>query len=235
MSEIQATTFNPQIAQNVPVTPSVNTNASNSTKESSDAMADFLSLLLVQLENQDPTEPMDTNEMTDQLVSYSQLEQSTETNVQLENLNNTLLASTSFLAVSYLGTNMELNSAQAPVQGGTASWAYEIGGGVSETLISVTNEAGNVVYQAKGETDTGRYKLDLDLEDMTDGVNKDSVLTLSVTALNSKGETRFSKISSFALVDMVDTTSSSPLYQAGEFTFTDRDILKFYSSDAATI
>lgn len=233
MSEVQATTYNPQIAQNTPV----NSNVLSSTKEAekSDSMVDFLSLLLVQLENQDPTEPMDTNQMTDQLVSYSQLEQSIKTNDQLENLNSTLLASSSFLSVSYLGTNMELNSAQAPVQGGKAGWAYEVRGGVSKTLISVVDEKGNVVYQAKGETDSGRYNLDLDLEDMADGVNKDSVLTLSVTSLDSQGEKIAGKISSFVNVDMVDTTGKSPQYQAGNLTFIDSNILKFYSNDAAAI
>ncbi|PCI32486.1 MAG: hypothetical protein COB54_07020 [Alphaproteobacteria bacterium] len=233
MSDVQATTYNSQIIQN---TPQYLDNSSIAKKtEESDDIVDFLSLLLVQLENQDPMDPMDTNEMTNQMVSYSQLEQSIDTNVQLENLNTSLLANTSFLAVSYLGTDMELNSAQAPVQGGTASWAYETQGGVSTTVISVVDGEGNVVYQAEGETEPGRHKLDLKLEDMADSVHEDSVLTLSVRSLDAQGEELTSTISSFVNVQMIDTTRSAPLYQAGNLTFADSDILKFFSSDADVI
>ncbi len=232
MSEIQSTAYNPQMAQSAAMQAGGSAPAKES--ETSNEMVDFLSLLLVQLENQDPTDPMDTNEMTNQMVSYSQLEQSTETNSQLENLNRNFLASSSFLAVSYLGTDMELNSTQSPVQSGAASWAYEVGGGVSETLISVSDEAGNLVYQAAGETDQGRYRLDLDLANMA-GVTEDSVLTLSVTSLDAEGEKVPGNISSFVNVEMIDTASGAPQYQAGQLSFTDSDILKFYSSDADAI
>lgn len=229
MSEVQAATYNSQLIQNT----AMNSGVSNSDKkaESSGDMVDFLSLLLVQLENQDPTDPMDTNEMTNQMVSYSQLEQSIDTNVQLEEMNKTLLVNNNFSAVSYLGTNMELNSAQSPIQDGSARWTYEIGQGVSNTSISITDVEGNIVYQGSGETESGRYNFNLDLKDLPDSVIEDNVLTLSVTSLNAQGEKIPSNISSFVNVEMVDTTGNAPQYQAGNLNFKDSDILKFYSSD----
>ncbi len=44
----------------------------------------FLQLLVAQLENQDPTEPMDSTEYMAQLASYANVEQNTKTNDKLD-------------------------------------------------------------------------------------------------------------------------------------------------------
>jgi flagellar basal-body rod modification protein FlgD len=46
----------------------------------------FLTLLTTQLKNQDPMSPMDSNEFTQQLVMYSQVEQQIDTNSKLDSL-----------------------------------------------------------------------------------------------------------------------------------------------------
>ena len=47
---------------------------------------DFLKLLMTQLQNQDPTAPMDTNQFTTQLVQFSSVEQQIDTNASLNKL-----------------------------------------------------------------------------------------------------------------------------------------------------
>src|SRR5882724_6382909 len=46
----------------------------------------FLTLLTTQLKNQDPLSPLDTNQFTQQLVSFSQVEQAINANDKLTNL-----------------------------------------------------------------------------------------------------------------------------------------------------
>ena len=46
----------------------------------------FLTLLTTQLKNQDPTAPMDSNQFTQQLVQFSQVEQQIDTNTNLKTL-----------------------------------------------------------------------------------------------------------------------------------------------------
>ena len=46
----------------------------------------FLTLLVQQMKNQDPTEPMDATEQIAQLATFSQVEQTIQTNKNLENL-----------------------------------------------------------------------------------------------------------------------------------------------------
>ncbi|MEK1929065.1 MAG: flagellar hook assembly protein FlgD [Pararhizobium sp.] len=46
----------------------------------------FLKLLVAQMKNQDPTEPMDSSEQIAQLATFSQVEQTIKTNTNLESL-----------------------------------------------------------------------------------------------------------------------------------------------------
>ncbi|MEP3047886.1 MAG: flagellar hook assembly protein FlgD [Roseibium sp.] len=52
----------------------------------------FLQLMMAQMQNQDPTSPMDASEQLSQLASFSQVEQSIQTNAKLE----TMLTNMSF-------------------------------------------------------------------------------------------------------------------------------------------
>lgn len=65
------------------------TATSASGKASSEAMLDydnFLQLLVAQMRNQDPTSPMDSTEQIAQLATFSQVEQTIQTNKRLEML-----------------------------------------------------------------------------------------------------------------------------------------------------
>jgi len=57
-----------------------------SLKQLSGNFSTFLTLLTTQLKNQDPTSPMDSNQFTQQLVMYSQVEQQIGTNDNLKTL-----------------------------------------------------------------------------------------------------------------------------------------------------
>ncbi len=46
----------------------------------------FLTLLVAQLKNQDPTKPMDSTQYVGQLATFSQVEQATKTNTKLDSL-----------------------------------------------------------------------------------------------------------------------------------------------------
>ena len=53
---------------------------------SSDEMSDFLLLLTAQIENQGPLEPLDANQLIEQLATINALEQQIETNYNLEEI-----------------------------------------------------------------------------------------------------------------------------------------------------
>jgi flagellar basal-body rod modification protein FlgD len=55
---------------------------SSTTPKANDIRSDYMNLLITQLRNQNPLEPLDNNQMAGQLATFSQLE-------QLENMNST--------------------------------------------------------------------------------------------------------------------------------------------------
>src|SRR5712675_2430466 len=66
----------------------------------------FLTLLTTQLKNQDPLAPMDSNQFTQQLVQFSQVEQQINANKNLESLISLTKARGAIDAVSYLGKKL---------------------------------------------------------------------------------------------------------------------------------
>src|SRR5215469_6276624 len=86
-------------------TPSV---ATSSKKQLSANFDTFLTLLTTQLQNQDPLQPMDSNQFTQQLVQFSQVEQQINSNQNLETLISATKNQTSQSAVSYLGKSLTI-------------------------------------------------------------------------------------------------------------------------------
>lgn len=80
---------------------------------------DFLKLLIVQLENQDPTSPLEDKEFISQMAQFSSLEQMTEMNRTLSNL---IMNYKLGLASSFLGKEVEvLDRVSGQTTSGTVS------------------------------------------------------------------------------------------------------------------
>lgn len=86
------------------VSPVNNATATDTTTTTSSASSldynAFLRLLIAQLKNQDPTEPMDSTQFVAQLATFSQVEQSVTTNSKLDSL---LTAQSLTMADAFIG------------------------------------------------------------------------------------------------------------------------------------
>jgi hypothetical protein len=80
--------------------------AANAQKSLSGNFETFLTLLTTQLKNQDPLSPMDSNQFTQQLVQFSQVEQQINSNKNLESLIALTKSQSATSAVSYLGKTL---------------------------------------------------------------------------------------------------------------------------------
>src|SRR5215475_3297188 len=96
------------------VTPAASTPAA-STATQPDAMkqlsgnfSTFLTLLTTQLKNQDPTSPMDSNQFTQQLVMYSQVEQQIDSNNNLKTLISQGTSNAAAVTTGYLGKKVSI-------------------------------------------------------------------------------------------------------------------------------
>src|SRR5579872_2316517 len=79
---------------------------------------DFLQMLMTQLQNQDPTSPMDTNEFTSELVEFSSVEQQINTNTSLTQLIQLTQAGEVMQASAMTGKQVTVSSDHVPLQNG---------------------------------------------------------------------------------------------------------------------
>src|SRR5271168_5599778 len=86
----------------------------------SDNFSNFLSLLMTQLQNQDPTSPLDSNQFTSELVQFSSVEQQISTNSDLTQLIQLTQASQIEQSASLIGKPVTVTSPQLSLQNGSA-------------------------------------------------------------------------------------------------------------------
>lgn len=104
------------------------TSASGTTATGTDSLGtlatnfnSFLQLLMTQLQNQDPTNPMDTNQFTSQLVQFTGVEQQINTNASLTALIQATQGNTLLSSSSLVGKTVEVSSDQLSLQNGSAA------------------------------------------------------------------------------------------------------------------
>lgn len=123
----------------------------------------FLKMLTTQLQNQDPTEPMDVSQMTQQIAQYTSVEQQVQTNANLEKLLAQQSQSQLSTAVSYIGKEVEtagntgtLQYGQDGTQTGKAEFNYTLPEGVKTAIVNIKDESGAIVYTGNGSVAKGR-------------------------------------------------------------------------------
>lgn len=106
----------------------------------------FLQLLTVQLRNQDPLSPLDSNEFTAQLTQMAGVEQQLLTNdlltALLEQSGGAGLANAS----NYLGREATAAWEAVKLTDGQATWSYELAANAADATLEVLNGNGDVVW-----------------------------------------------------------------------------------------
>lgn len=106
----------------------------------------FLKMLTTQMQNQDPLSPMDTSQYTQQLVQYSQVEQSMEQSTTLKSILASLGTQNLTQASSLIGHQVETNSGVSGLSAGTpAQWSWSAPREVGTMTATITDASGKAV------------------------------------------------------------------------------------------
>lgn len=116
----------------------------------------FLNLLVTQLQHQDPLEPMDANQFTQQLVQFASVEQQIYQNANLEKLVGMQQASQVTSMVNYLGQTIEANGKHFNLENSTAKFSYDIQQNAVEATLSIQDALGKTVWTGPIEGTTGK-------------------------------------------------------------------------------
>src|SRR5262245_9520354 len=105
----------------------------------------FLQLLTTQLKNQNPLDPLDTNQFTQQLVQFAQVEQQMKQNEQLATIVSLEKAAQSTTALAYVGQTVAVDGSTARLSEGHAAWSFSATRPASATF-SIKSPTGELAY-----------------------------------------------------------------------------------------
>ena len=149
---------------------------------------DFLSLLMTQLQNQDPSSPMDSNTFTTELVQFSGVEQQISTNSDLTSLIQLTQASQIEQSASMIGKPVTVTSSKLSLQDGTA--AINFNTAASEPVgIAVYNGTGQQVQTATLTSTAGANTWKWNGQDANGNTMPDGAYTVTVNSIGSTGST----------------------------------------------
>lgn len=132
--------------------------ALNSRNQIASNFQDFLKLLTTQLQHQDPTAPLDTNQFTQQLVQFAQVEQQLATNSHLERLINVQETTQLTALTPLIGRTVEADSSTVALQDGAARGTYTLRADATAVTVTIRDSTGRVVAQGPGQTRAGRQE-----------------------------------------------------------------------------
>jgi len=161
-----------------------------STASFADDFDNFLTLLTTQLQNQDPLNPTDTNEFTNQLVAFADVEQSIRQSGLLEDQIAVERSNQAIGAVSYIGKQIEAEIPIFDYRGsGVKAFSFELPPDAAQYSVQIENSAGRLVQTNVGQTIPGttRYYDAFSGKDFSENQLPPGVYTVRVFSSNEDG------------------------------------------------
>lgn len=175
----------------------------------------FLSILTTQLKNQNPLDPLDTNQFTQQLVQFTGVEQQLKTNTFLESLLAQTQTAGRMDAVGYIGKQVTISGKTTQLSGTHAMWGYNAEANVANANITIKNDRGDVVYTQAGSLNMGDGVFTWDGISTDGQPQPDGLYTLSIEGTNLSGKAVKISTSAIGIVSAVDFTSGQPMVTVG--------------------
>ena len=169
----------------------------------------FLQLLTTQLKNQNPLDPLDTNQFTQQLVQFAQVEQQMKSNDQLSSLVSMEKSAQQTTALAYVGATVVVDGATASLKNGVGTWSFNVTKPATAT-VTIRDSTGQTAYSGTLSVNPGTQNFTWDGKSTNGTQWPDGNYTMSVTALDANQQTVGISTEVQAQVTSVDLTQSPP-------------------------
>jgi len=168
----------------------------------------FLTLLVAQLQNQDPLNPMESTEFTSQLAQFSSLEQMIDVNKNLVEIKDAVSGSDKGDPIAYIGKYVKADDNSIVLkEGDMISGHYNIDEGANIT-VAIYNQLGKEIRTINaGWNEAGEYSLNWDGKDNLGDNVADGEYTFAVFGQNILGN--YITVDTYSTGEVTGVTHSS--------------------------
>ncbi len=197
------------------------TNAEYVSKTSTDDKSvlgkdDFMKLLLIELQHQDPTEPMDSEKILTQTSQLATLEATDKTNKALEELATAMSSTQQFSMVSAIGKTANLGSNAITFEEGKST-TFEIyfPDAIEKGSVQITDVNGNTLKTLDvGTNPKGVYQFTWDGKDASGKSVDSGIYYASSTYTNPDGNALKTRVGAYP-IESIKFDSGSTLVKLG--------------------
>jgi flagellar basal-body rod modification protein FlgD len=219
----------PGVVSGTTTPPASSSSSSNSAASSATALANqqiagnfqsFLTLLTTQLQNQNPLDPLDTNQFTQQLVEFAGVQQQLNTNDSLATLVSLQQTAQSTQALGFVGKTAVVDGSTATVINSAATWDLNVPKD-SNLNITITSSTGQTAYSGTYAATAGDNQAFAWNGVGNDGTQwPDGQYKMTATAVDSTGNSVAITTQIQGTVSSVDLTQTPPLLTIDGQTYT---------------
>jgi len=191
--------------------------ALNSLTQKTVTQDDFLKLLIAQLQNQDPLQPMDNQQFATQLATFNSLGQLIDINQKLGTLQNSYAASNQFSATAMIGKEItsEGSTVNLPSDG-SPKIGFQLGANAARTVVNLYNDAGVLVRQIDaGAQSAGERSVTWDGKDAFGQRLASGSYRFDITAIDAQGNKIAATGQLLGVVTGVKLSGSEPILEVG--------------------
>jgi len=168
-------------------TPPSNTLTNTATPAAvSKEQADFMTLLIAQMKNQDPTSPMDNNQMAAQMAQLNMVSGINKMNTTLTGLSSNQQISNSMQATALIGHQVMVTSNKLQLTGGTSHMAMDLSQSADNVVMNISDSNGNLIStQNLGSKAAGIQNISWNGQTNAGTLATDDTYTYNITASNN--------------------------------------------------
>ncbi len=146
----------------------------------------FLTMLTTQLQNQDPSSPMDSNQFTSEIATFAGVQQQVSTNANLGQLISMTQNGQATADGGLVGQTATFSGAQIPLQSGSANIAFTTAS-AEPIAIAITDASGNVVRTVQETSAPGSNTWTWNGQDNSGNTLPDGSYGIAVQTVDSSG------------------------------------------------
>ncbi|GLR07520.1 flagellar biosynthesis protein FlgD [Mixta theicola] len=201
-----------------PVTNSYNATSSSNGSSIEDITNNFMNLLVAQMQNQDPTNPMDNNQLTSLMAQFNTAAGVQQLNSTLGNVGTLVNSMQQMNAAQWVGRSIYVEG-DSSVTSTDDTFAFSLNNNVDKVSVVLTDRAGNSYTADLKDVKAGVHKLTLDdltgFQPAEPGFDNGETYKVTYTAANQDGSVPKIVSLKHAKVESVSFTLSGAVLQLG--------------------